>query len=142
MRVAYQTHPNFMPRPMFQLHKTEKSTRAPQTHVSLGGIIDGHVKSILRDPLGLGGNPDPPAVERLHGDLEAHPGLADEVPGGDDGVLEDDVGRGAGADAELVLLLAVGDALRLREGHDEGRDALVLQRLVSRGEDNDAGGCR
>ena len=36
------------------------------------GVVDGDVERVLRDPLRLRRDPDPPVVQRAHGDLEPH----------------------------------------------------------------------
>ena len=67
--------------------------------------------------------------------LEADPGLAEEVLRGHRAVLEDDVAGGGCPDAQLVLLLAEGEALR-RHRDVEGADPLVLHAAICRGKDD------
>ena len=55
-------------------------------------------------PERLGADADPPAVQRGHGDPEALVDLAEHGIGRHAAVLEEDLGRARGANAELLLL--------------------------------------
>ena len=71
--------------------------------------------------------PEAPAVEHLHRDLEAAPRLAQHVARGDAHVLEEHLRRRAAADAELVLGRA---ALHAPAALDQERRDLRLRPLV------------
>ena len=104
-------------------------------YLSLGCVLHCCVKCVLCDALGLGCDADATTVQGGHSDLESHALRAQQILLRDGGVLEDDVAGGGGADAELLLLLAQGDAGRVH-GHHEGADALVLLALVGGSEDD------
>jgi hypothetical protein len=70
------------------------------------------------------------------GDLVAFADFSEDVGGGHPAVVEEELAGGGGADAELVFLLADGEAggFTLDE---EGRDALIAGRGINRSEDDE-----
>ena len=61
-------------------------------------------------PSSLRGDADAAFVEGFDGDLVAFADLAEDIGGGDAAVVEEKLAGGGGADAELVFLLADGEA--------------------------------
>ena len=53
-------------------------------------------------------DPDPALVQGLDGDLVALPDRTEHVPGRDDTLLQNELGRARRPDSELVLLLTHG----------------------------------
>ena len=98
-------------------------------------VIDSDLERAFRKAEGLCGNADTAAVQRIHGDLVAFAGFAQEVLFRDTAVGKDEfIGRAA-ADTHFLFLRAEGEAGRALF-HDEGRDALAAERFVGHGEDD------
>ena len=97
------------------------------------------VEGALGEADHLGPDADPPLVERLDGDGVPASRFAQHVGGGDAAVVEEQLARAAGADAQLVLLLADLEAGR-PPVDDERGDAAVAGLGVGVGEhDEDLG---
>ena len=75
------------------------------------------------------------SIETLTGDFEAIALLAQQIGFRNGTIVEDQIARRASLDAELILLLAHGQAVG---GflNNEGADAFVLEQSVGRGEDD------
>jgi hypothetical protein len=99
-------------------------------------VAHGVVEGALGRADHLRADADAALVEGLDGDLVALAHLAEHVLLGDLAVLEDQLAGARRADAELVLLLADGEALEAALD-EEGRDALVALRRVDVGEDDE-----
>ena len=61
----------------FYRHIIFNSEKIP--NLSFSGVIDGRVESVLGDAESLSRNPDSSSVQRLHRDLETHPGLTQQM---------------------------------------------------------------
>mmetsp|Transcript_16380 Transcript_16380/g.42438 ORF Transcript_16380/g.42438 Transcript_16380/m.42438 type:complete len:256 (-) Transcript_16380:626-1393(-) len=107
--------------------------------LALSGVARRHVDGCLRDAEGLPSHADASAIQGCHRNLEALTNLAQKRRFGHADVLENEVGRGRCADAELVLLGPQAEARPVRR-HDECAHALVLEAAVSRREDDGAAG--
>ena len=101
----------------------------------LFGVPEGRLVGALSAAEGERGDGDAPAVEDLERVREPVPHLAQAVLVGEEAVLEDELARIGGAEAELVLLLAVLEARRPLL-HDEGGAAVVRVALVGEGDDH------
>src|SRR5207302_8302039 len=89
----------------------------------------GHAEHLCADA-------DATLVQRLDGDLVALAGLAQDVLLRHAAVFEDQLARGGGPDAELVLLLADGEAGEVALD-EKGGNALVAGVGVGVGEDDE-----
>ena len=94
------------------------------------------VERALRQAEHLRADADAALVERLDRDLVALADLAEHVGRGHDAVVEEQLAGAAGADAELVFLLADGEAGRAALD-EERRDAVVAGVGIDGGEDDE-----
>src|SRR5256714_3200061 len=115
------------------LDELELADRLPE-RPALARVLDRALEAGADDAARAGGDGEAPLVEPVHRDLEALPLLAHEVLGRHLDVLEEELARGAGPDAELVLRVRRREAGRALLD-DEGRDALVLRGRVGLRED-------
>src|SRR5581483_7006806 len=92
--------------------------------LALFRVLDGVVERALREADHLRANPDAPLVERFDRDLVAFADFAKDVRPRHAALLEQQFARAARADAELVLLLADGEAGGAAL-HEERGDAAV-----------------
>ena len=76
---------------------------APEGFPQLG-VAHRFLKGGLADAYALGGNGNPAGIQNVHSVAEPHAGFADEVGGGDFGVLKDHFAGAGGADAHFVVL--------------------------------------
>ena len=90
---------------------------------ALLGILDGFLNGALAQAQSLRSDTDTAAVQSLHGDLEALALLAQHTILGDHAILEDQVAGRAAANAHLLLVLALREAL-IGFLHDESGDLL------------------
>ena len=91
----------------------------------LSRVSDRVVERALGDPQRLGGDPGAGAVEHPHRDAEALALLAEPVLGGDDHVVEVQLGGVAAADPELAVDGRRGEPGRVLHVDDEGADPLA-----------------
>src|SRR6185369_8587532 len=96
-------------------------------------VGQGPFKSAFGDAERLGGDPDPAAVQGIHGDIEPFSLLAQQVLHRYAQVVEGEGGGVAAPDAHLVLVFEDGDAVGFQVD-DEGADPLVLQSAVKGGQ--------
>src|SRR5688500_14271128 len=108
----------------------------PAELLALFDVADGVVERTLRQTDHLGADADPPFVERFDRDLVAFSRLAEHVGPRDVTVLEQQLARTAGADPELVFLLADGEPGEAALD-DEGSDAAVAGVRIQRREDDE-----
>ena len=94
------------------------------------------IERALREADHLRADADAPFVERLDRDLVALAELAEHAGARHLAVLEDQLAGAAGADPELVFLLADGEAGRPALD-EERRDAAVAGLGIDRGEDDE-----
>src|ERR1019366_3334497 len=94
------------------------------------------VERVARNTDHLRADPDAALVQRIDRDLVSLAHVADDVLGGHLDVLERERERGGRADSELVLFLALVEALPLRLDEESG-DALVALALVDAREDEE-----
>ena len=102
---------------------------------ALLGIGQCVLKGALGDAQRLGGNADASAVQRRHGDLEAVALLAQQVLLGNLHIVEDQLRRGGGANAHLVVVVTELKALPALF-HNEGGDAPCADVRRSDGENH------
>jgi hypothetical protein len=97
------------------------------------------VERALRQANHLRSDADPPFVQGLDRDFVAFARFAEDLGLWHAALLEDQLARAAGADAELVLLLPDNESLRAALD-DEGGDAAVTGvRIDGREDDEDVG---
>mmetsp|Transcript_8374 Transcript_8374/g.24116 ORF Transcript_8374/g.24116 Transcript_8374/m.24116 type:complete len:281 (-) Transcript_8374:529-1371(-) len=104
--------------------------------ISLQCVLDCAIDGGGGDAQCLSRNSNPAAIQCAHGDLESHAFIAEQATGRDTNIFEDQIGRARCSDSEFVFLGSETESFDVHHRHDECRNSLVLETLVSRREDD------
>ena len=109
----------------FELYSLEFGDRLAELFALLG-IGDGVIQRALRQSGHLRADADAALIQRLDGDLVAFAHFADDVGFGNAAIVQNQLAGGGGADAQLVLFLADGEAREIALDQKR-RDAFVAR---------------
>src|SRR5262249_41591817 len=120
------------------LHRLELADRLAELF-ALARVLDRVVERALRESEHLRADADAPFVQCLDRDLVALADFAEDVAARDAALLEDQLARAAGANPELVLLLADAEAVEAALDEERG-DAAVARLGIGVGKDDEKAG--